>query len=174
MIIDDKALEAIKELGIFELAHQVTDEEFESDASFEGTILTAIHFHSHARELPDPTDKVLNLITSIESFFETGQKQIANTVANGCALVLCNKLEDRLKIKALIKKLYGLRNSISHFGKGTVLENDINELSFISWQLICFAIQIREKYKGKTEFNQWVEKLELGLLHELSIVTFRD
>lgn len=174
LIIDDKVLAAIKTLKIPELADQVTSEKFDADATFEGTILTAIHFHSHSTELPDPTDKVLNLITAIESFFETGGKQIANTVANGCALVLCNKLDDRLKMKRLIKKLYGLRSSVSHFGKGTVLESDIKELSFISWQFICFAIESRSKYKDKAAFNEWVEKLEMGLENELSIVTFRD
>ncbi|MFX5714385.1 hypothetical protein ABTE40_21830, partial [Acinetobacter baumannii] len=67
LIIDEKALSAIKDLKIPELADQVTSEKFDADATFEGTILTAIHFHSHARELPDSTDKVLNLITAIES-----------------------------------------------------------------------------------------------------------
>jgi len=70
--------------------------------------------------------------------------------------------------------LWNFRSSMSHFGKGAVLDSDISELSFISWQLICFAIKSRRNYKNKSEFNAWVEKLELGLVNELSIVTFKD
>lgn len=170
--IDDKALALMKGLKIQELADLVTEDEFDAEETFEGTILTAIHFHSHARELPDRADKVLTLTTAIESFFETSQKSIAATIANGCALVLCNNLEDRLKMKSLIKRLYRLRSSISHFGRRTVVERDLGEMSFISWQLICFAIKNRSRFESKAEFNSWVEKLEMGLPNELSIVTF--
>ncbi|MBX3018781.1 MAG: hypothetical protein KF767_12890 [Bdellovibrionaceae bacterium] len=173
LVIDEKALKLIDDLKISTLADLATEAKFDATKTFEGTILTALHFHSHARELPDPADKLLSLITAIEAFFETSQKSIAATIASGCALVLCNKIDDRIKMKTLVKKLYGLRSSISHHGERTVLKQEINELSVISWQLICFAIQDKARFKDKKEFNLWVEKLELGLRNELSLLEFR-
>lgn len=173
LTIDEKALKLIRELKIQELAELVTQDEFEAEKTFEGTILTAIHFHSHSRELPDPADKLLSLMTAVESFFETSQKSISNTIASGCALVLCKSLEDRLKLRSLVSKLYGLRSSISHFGEGKVIGSDLAQFSLISWQLICFAIEIRDRFKNKKEFNQWIEKLGFGLPNESEILKFK-
>lgn len=98
-----------KVVDILNLGNSISD--------FEKAILRAIHWFSFAEKQAGYENKVLALITCLETFLTSEYgSPIRNTVAEGCAIFLESTLESRKYIKQRIKKFYKQRNSISHSG----------------------------------------------------------
>lgn len=88
-------------------------------------------------------------------------EKISTSIAEGVALILKEKLDDRKEMKKNVQRLYGLRSVVAHGKRKTVMESDVFEMqqivmSFIS-KMICFS----DKMQTLNDLIQWIEDKKL-------------
>lgn len=133
-------------------------------SDFEKAILRAIHWFSLAEKQPGNENKILALITCLETFLtsETGNP-IRNTVSEGSAIILEKTLDSRKYIKQRINEFYSKRSSISHGGESkNILDSDIVELKKLVQLFIQNMIKRRSQFKARKDVLKWIDDQKLG------------
>lgn len=160
--LNEKILEKMKEIGVLEMAGVLgkTDQEI---TDFESTLLRAVHWFSSALNQTEQENQLLNLITCLESLLTPrGANPIRTAVAEGVALLIVSKPEERLKLKRRITEFYDRRSAISHGGYKEVFESDIWELTIIAGNVIMTLIRRRMEFKSQNELLNWLEVKRLS------------
>lgn len=133
-------------------------------SEFEEAILRAIHWFSLAEKQPGNENKILALITCLETFLtsESGNP-IRNTVSEGSAIILEKTLESRQYIKQRINGFYNQRSSISHGGGSkNILDSDIAELKKLVQLFIQNMIKRRSEFKARKDVLKWIDDQKLS------------
>lgn len=133
-------------------------------SDFEKAILRAIHWFSLAEKQSANENKLLALITCLETFLtsEFGNP-ISNTVAEGSAIILENNLANRKYVKQRIKEFYTHRSSISHgAGSKKILDSDIIELKKLVQSFIQNMIKRRNNFKTRKDVLEWIDDQKLS------------
>jgi hypothetical protein len=133
-------------------------------SDFEKAILRAIHWFSLAEKQPGNENKILALITCLETFLtsEFGNP-IRNTVAEGSAIILEKTLESRKYIKQRINEFYKQRSSISHGGGSkNILDSDMAELKKLVQLFIQNMIKRRSEFKARKDVLEWIDDQKLS------------
>ncbi len=135
---------------------------------FEKSILKAIHWFSLSEQQIEKQNKVLMLITCLETFLtqETGYP-IRLTVAEGTAMIIRDNLDDRKKLKKRINYFYKQRSSLSHGGSSNkILNSEIKELKGYVFSFIKTMIERRIEFKTCNELMDWLEDQRLDNNHK--------
>ena len=135
-----------------------------TSSDFEKAILRAIQWFSLAEKQLGNENKILALITCLETFLtsEAGNP-IRNTVSEGSAIILEETLESRKYIKQRINEFYSQRSSISHGGGSkNILDSDIAELKKLVQLFIQNMIKRRSEFKARKDVLKWIEDQKLG------------
>lgn len=133
-------------------------------SDFEKAILRAIHWFSLAEKQPGNENKILALITCLETFLTSEYgNPIRNTVAEGSAIILETTLESRKYIKQRINEFYKQRSSISHGGGSkNILDSDIAELKKLVQLFIQNMIKRRSEFKARKDVLEWIDDQKLS------------
>ncbi len=118
--ITSEVVERMRQIGVFEVG-EILKKEI-GRTKFENVLIRSIHWFANALTQIENGNKLLSLITSIEMFFSTRTTdRIANTVAEGTALILGSNFEERKQLKQKIKDFYDKRSRVSHEGQKEIL-----------------------------------------------------
>lgn len=133
-------------------------------SDFEKAILRAIQWFSLAEKQPGNENKILALITCLETFLTSEYgNPIRNTVAEGSAIILEKTLESRKYIKQRINEFYKQRSSISHGGGSkNILDSDIAELKKLVQLFIQNMIKRRSEFKARKDVLEWIDDQKLS------------
>ncbi len=131
---------------------------------FEKAILRAIHWFSLAEKQPGNENKLLALITCLETFLTSEYgNPIRNTVAEGSAIILETTLENRKYVKQRINEFYKQRSSISHGGGSkNILDSDIIELKKLVQLFIQAMIRRRHEFQARKDVLEWIDDQKLS------------
>jgi hypothetical protein len=85
----------------------------------------------------NPASAFVKAATALEVLFSETEKglitpSIMAQISESCALLLGGDLKSRMKIEKHVKRLYGIRSSVVHFGEDTVPRDDLNLLIHIA------------------------------------------
>jgi hypothetical protein len=142
-------------LKVFELLKK----NYSVQNDFERTLLRTIHWYATHTIQEELENKLLNLITSLETLLTPRDNNpIGTAIAEGTAILITEGVENRRSLKKRIQELYRLRSAVSHGGKKTVSEKDIVELRWIVSNLIVVLIQKLSEYKTQKELLDWIEE----------------
>jgi hypothetical protein len=135
-----------------------------ASSDFEKAILRAIHWFSLAEKQPGNENKILALITCLETFLTSEYgNPIRNTVAEGSAIILEKTLDSRKYIKQRINEFYKQRSSISHGGGSkNILDSDIAELKKLVQLFIQNMIKRRSEFKARKDVLEWIDDQKLS------------
>jgi len=133
-------------------------------SDFEKAILRAVHWFSLAEKQSGNENKILALITCLETFLTSEYgNPISNTVAEGSAIILENTLESRKYIKQRINEFYKQRSSISHGGGSkNILDSDIAELKKLVQLFIQRMIRRRNEFQARKDVLEWIDDQKLS------------
>ena len=110
-----------------------------------------------------PEFRLLCLITSLESVLNPrGDRPIRMGVAEGCALLIGQRLEQRRQLRDFIMKMYDLRSRVSHGGHPEVFESDLNWLTSITGAIIFELMKKIEDFKDQKELLLWLDDKRLA------------
>lgn len=158
--LSDTNVRHMRNIGVFTLGEIM---EKKQPSKFEEELLKGIEWFSRAQTQSEPKNKLLNLITVLETFLTPGQNDpIQKSIAEGVAILLGKDAVGRKKIMKRIKEFYGARSKLSHGHSKEILDTDVRELSNIAGLLIMRLTELRNQFVSKNELIEWIEYVKLG------------
>ncbi|MEH2463175.1 hypothetical protein [Nostoc sp.] len=133
-------------------------------SDFEKAVIRAVHWFSLAEKQAGNENKLLALITCLETFLTSEYgNPIRNTVAEGSAIILEDTLENRKYIKQRINEFYKKRSSISHGGGSkNILDSDIKELKKLVQLFIQAMIRRKNEFQARKDVLEWIDDQKLS------------
>jgi hypothetical protein len=161
-IVSPVTLGLMAEIGVFEVAKILGKPGGVTD--YEETLLRGIHWYANALTQNELENKVLSLVTCLETFLASMPgEQVSESLAEGVAVALFQSPEERKRKKKRIKELYRLRSTVSHGGSKTILNVDLDELTEIAGRFTAYMIGRLDDFRsrGRRAFPDWWEEQRL-------------
>ena len=157
--INSEARQTMEKIGV----HTLSDILQKNHATtFEEALLRAVHWFSSALLQPEFENAFLYMIVALETLFtQKDGGPIANSIAEGVALILSEELERRKEIKRKVKDYYGKRSGISHGGKISIVATDYLNLLEIAHKIIMELTKRANDFQNQESFLEWLEDLKL-------------
>jgi hypothetical protein len=173
-------IQKMKMIGINKLSEVLRKDVI---SEFENNLLSSIHWFANSQVKTENADRLLNLITCLEILFTPKDRDpIIQNVAEGAAIFIGDNVVDRKWVIDRIRGLYALRSSLSHHGKGIVLDSDVLDLVEIDCAVLQKLIDkfdefnepskrpkvLKQKSKSgknkskKNRLLEWIEYTKLG------------
>jgi hypothetical protein len=160
--IDQDSLHKMEKIGVF-IASEILQKDSLAITEYEESILRGIHWLANATVQTEKENAFLSLIISIENYLTPRDNNpIGTAIAEGVAITLASGFENRKRIKTKIKEYYSNRSGISHGGKKTILDRDLDELTEITGRLTMWMIQHRDQFSTIPQLLEWIEAQKLG------------
>ena len=142
----------------------------EDRSEFQDQVLTSLYLYSRNPLAREIADKLVYILVSLESILlKDANEPIMQNIGERIAFIIGKPIE-RIKIVQNVKDIYGLRSSFIHHGKDINFEN-IEVMKVFrenSWEVYLFLIHNIYKFKNKIELIEYLDKMEYGLLDNLS------
>ncbi len=160
--INEENLSKLKECGALEVA-ELLEKPPGTLTDIERVVLRGLHWFGNALCHGEAENELLSLTTCLETFLTPKDgNPIGTAIAEGVAILLVSRLDDRKKMKKRVKDLYGKRSGVSHGGEKAVLESDLVELRDIAKRLIHKVITLRGKVTSQKALLEMIEDAKLG------------
>lgn len=160
-IVDDTCYREMETRGLSRLSN-IISKDYNSLNGYEKIVIRAIHWFVSQLSQAELENKLLNLTTCMETILTPRDNSpITNAIAEGIAIILGSTLDDRKKIKKLVKDLYGKRSAVSHGGKKEILVTDIGKLIQICGDLLLWLIENENGFTSQQDILNWIEEKKL-------------
>ena len=159
-------IDHMKKIGLFTLGELL---ERDNLNEFEKTLLLSIEWFSRSQTQLELKNKLLNLITSLETLLTPGGNEpIQRSISQGVAIILNDDPIRRKKLKDRLIELYKYRSTLIHGRKNEVLNSDVRELTHIVGSLIMVLIKMKDQcqFESKDDLLNWIEYRIFGGLPE--------
>src|SRR5262249_13898612 len=158
-IVSPVTLGMMAEIGVFEVATILGKPSGVTE--YEETLLRGIHWYANALTQKEMENKVLSLVTCLETFLASMPgEQLSESLAEGVAVALFQSPEERKHKKKRIKELYRLRSTVSHGGSKPILNVDLDELTEMAGTFTAYMIGRLGDFRsrGRRAFPDWWEE----------------
>lgn len=160
--LTNESLKKMEDIGALEFLHLLKKDENDL-TNFEKTLLRGLHWFASAQTQEEVENRFLNLIICIETYLTPKDgNPIQTAIAEGAAIILSNELEQRKKIKRKVQNLYRKRSAVSHGGRKSILDSDLNELIIIAGTLTIILVKKISEFQSQKELLHWIEDQKLG------------
>lgn len=161
--INESTIKAIEKMNLFKLS-QLLKSNSNGLNSFDEMLLRSIHWFSNSQCSFDYESSFLYSVIGIETILNPKDynASINNSVAEGTAFILSNDKDNRIKLKKLVKKLYGKRSGVSHGGNKVILEDDIKNIRYILADLILNLLSRKSEFNSHNSLFNWIEDVKMG------------
>jgi len=160
--INEPHLERMIKIGMFKMSKVIAKLDKEL-GDFERVVLRALHWVANSQTQEESENKLLNLITCMETFLTPRDgNPIGTFIAEAVAILLADNLENRKRLKKRVQELYRLRSAVSHGGRKAILDTDLSELEKISGILTMTLIKRMDEFPTHKALFEWIESKKLG------------
>jgi hypothetical protein len=160
--LSEETLATMRGFGVFEVS-EVLRKNVRDLTQFEETLLRGIHWFSVAEVQQEAENKLLSLVTCLETFLAPRDgSPIRTAISEGVAMIVSEGLENRRQIKRKVMELYKQRSGVSHGGRKAVLESDLQQLKVIARTLITKLIKRKDEFSTQKELLDWLEEQRLS------------
>jgi hypothetical protein len=157
LVIEEACVKNMEKIGAMVLSDSLK-KNVDTLTGFEKMLLRALHWYSAGTKASEPENAFLNYVTTLETLLAPVQgESISAAVADGCAFILADSLEKRLKLSQRVKALYGARSGLSHGGKTGILDLDLREIEFIAWHLLCWMVERVSMFSSRDSLRAWLD-----------------
>jgi hypothetical protein len=155
-------IKAMKAIGIFDVSAII---EAGRPTQFQKTVIAGIRWFAASQRQDTPEIEFVNLVTCLENCLTpNGGSPIGASIAEGCAMLLRDKLEQRLELKATVLEIYGIRSKIVHRGGSITSKREksrLADLRRIARALLAVLIKCIDEFKEKKDLLTWIESQKL-------------
>jgi hypothetical protein len=150
-------------VGLATLSHLLVSPTSEL-SEFENKLIDSIHWFAAGKAQVELENRLLSFVTSIEVFLNprSQDRSITSAVSMGVAMVLASQYEERSKIFQFMKRMYGLRSTVSHGSRQPLLELDIVRLRNLTAEFTSSLIRRHKDFKTLEDLRSWLERQQLS------------
>lgn len=155
-------IKAMNALGIFNVSAVI---ETGRPTPFQKTVLAGIRWFAASQRQDTPEIEFVNLVTCLENCLTPGDgSSIRASIAEGCAILLEDELDQRLQLKATVLEIYDIRSKIVHRGGSITSKQEksrLADLRLIARGLLAVLIKRIDEFKEKQSLLTWIESQKL-------------
>ncbi len=160
--INEPNLEHMNKIGVFKISKVLSKLNREL-GDFERVVLRALHWFANYQTQEENENKLLNLITCLETFLTPRDgNPIGTFIAEAVAILIADEIENRKRLKKRVQELYRLRSEVSHGGRKAILDTDLVELENITGTLTMNMINRLDECESHKALFDWIESKRLG------------
>lgn len=158
--LSDSTIQAMRAMG---LAGLIAICEKTSRTELESALLDSLRLYSRVTLVSDIADKLVYLLSSIESLFLKNQSEpIQQNLGERIAFLIGRELEDRRRIVAAIRSAYSLRSRSLHHGIRDVDPREVEAAMSIAWNALLSVIAVCEQASSRDEFLTRLDDMKLS------------
>jgi hypothetical protein len=161
--LDQEIILKMKSYGFIEAIN--FEQDYKNLTGIQKAYLQGLYWLANAQNQIEPENKVLSLITCLETFFSPSKDSglpISNTISESIALLVFSDLEQRKNLRSQIKELYNLRSRITHGSQIQVSVEDIGNLRNIAYWTVKYIFENFNKYKTLDDIRNHVDDLRMS------------
>lgn len=162
--INEESVIGLQSVGVMALSEMLSRSspsgKWEKD--WEKDLLRAVHWLAASQAQVELENRLLNLITAMETLLTGGEKGIRANMAESVALLTMETYEDRRRVKSFVAKMYSARSGVTHGRKQEVSESQVNQLRRTVADLITKLVDRKDVLSTKEKLNAWLEQKRLG------------
>lgn len=159
-IIDDSSLEAMRQTGLDGLVKLYERTE---RSNLESALLSSIMLYSRVTLLCDYADKLVFLLSSLESLFLKSQSEpIQQNLGERIALLVGQDLDDRKRVVASIRAAYALRSRALHHGAREFNPAEIEDVLSIAWNALLSVVPYCGSVSSREGFLSFLDDRKLS------------
>jgi hypothetical protein len=128
---------------------------------FDKLLLHSLHTFGAARVHAIPTDRFLNMVCVLEAFLTTGDGNITQAVSEGAVMFFCVPVDERVRLKKELQRLYKIRSKVSHGERTIILPHDLFQLEDIVKSFLGAMIARRHEFRTKDDLHRMLEQQRL-------------
>lgn len=155
------SIEGLRRVGAIALSDLLARPDHEL-INWERSLIRAVHWLATSQTQVELQNRLLNLITAIETVLTENRGGITVQVAESLALLIGHSFEERMQIKCFVSNMYGARSAVSHGGKKSLIESDVSKLRGMVARMITTLVSHRDQWNSKNQLNDWLERKRLG------------
>jgi len=130
-----------------------------SQSKFCGLIMHAVQLYGKGKVSPAGEDRILAYMMALEAFLNEKGIAISDSVSEGTVTFLRVAIEERLRLKKELKRIYGFRSQISHGEKIKDLQSaDVQLLERTVIAFITEMIMKRDEFQSKHDLLSYLER----------------
>jgi hypothetical protein len=162
LALTDETVSCMTDIGVFELSDLICKQD---KTDFEKVIMRAVHWLASAQTQNENGNALLNLVTSLETFFKAeAGTPITATISEGVAFLTSSGVDDRRERKRRVASFYEKRSKLTHEGDALITDSDIHELTLIARDLTITMIRNQDKFRDHKQFKNWLEDQKLSAI----------
>lgn len=132
-------------------------------SEFEGSVLTAVLLYSKVAFTADPIEKLIYLLTALESvMLKNPSEPIGQNLAERLAVLTEKGLDRRKKVIGAVKAVYAIRSRYIHHGNTSSDLSAISDFMLIAWNAIWAIVVNAARFKTKENFVSAIDDHRLG------------
>ena len=160
--ISSTTMPKLRRIGVMKMS-RVLQKPIDNVTEFEEALLRAVHWCGQGNSQTTRESQLLGLVTSLECLFtrERGQP-IAASIREGVALTIARGLSRRKQVAKQVQSFYDQRSKISHGGRTSVLDSDLQELRRIVGTVIAKLIRRTNEFASRRDFHEWIQDQRLS------------
>jgi len=133
-----------------------------SPTDLERAILRAVHWVGAAQGQEDDQNRLLNLITALETVLNPIDRQnISRSIGEGVALLIRQNIGSRPQLRQTITKAYDKRSATSHGGIRAVEATELKELRSIVLEVVQQTIRCRQWFSTREDLQNWLYQAKM-------------
>lgn len=128
----------------------------------EHSLLRSIKWFAVSKKDDNNHIKMLTLITALEALLNINERDttVTNAICEGISFILSDDCDRRIEIKREMKRLYGLRSSITHGSVIEVYDGDVKLLTDYVFAFIYKIIHKINTINTKKDLHNYIERLK--------------
>jgi Apea-like HEPN len=159
LVLSDAHLAKLRPLPLdrlLQLAHK-------RENAFQQAIYDGLMIYSKAAFTADTTEKLLYILTSLEStLLKNENEPIQQNLAERLAVLLERSLDGRKSMIKTVRSTYGLRSRYLHHGRTLADDELLTVFLNIAWRFWMMALSDLGKFKTREEFVEAIDDLKLA------------
>jgi hypothetical protein len=161
-LLSDDSIKRIRESGANKFLELISEPITEL-TEFEKSLLQALRWLATSQMQYDNETRLLNLISALEALLTRDINfSIANSIAEGAAILLGEDLQEKISIRDDIKSYYGERSRLSHGESKTVSDTDLERVRHYVVSLLLILIERRAEFDTQADLFSWIDRQKLS------------
>lgn len=131
--------------------------------AFHQAVYDGLMIYSKAAFTPDTAEKLLYILTSLEStLLKSENEPIQQNLAERLAVLLERTLDGRKSIIRTVRSTYGLRSKYLHHGRTLADDDLLTAFLDIAWRFWMVALSNLERFQHREQFVEAIDDQKLG------------
>jgi hypothetical protein len=145
------------------LLESLSDLAKSQETEFRKNLLDSMLIYSRNSATIDPADKLVFVLVALESMLlKDPSEPIQGNLGERMALLIGISLDEKKRIVAVVKEVYGMRSKFIHHGQGLEDLQLLDEFLNFAWLSLAKMLELRNTFKSRMDLLNKLDEMKLS------------